>query len=404
MDYRNRKGNIQSSGAFPLAVRLGKPAFGEFLNPYGRYSGGSPVEDKEMFFGRASLIDRVIRHLSTGTMGQCFVLYGQKRSGKSSVLKQVEHRLGEAIIYAPISAGTFSPGNLWRSFARLLLQELQFRLEDADVDIPENWPNRSDVEASPLETIRDAVRSLTKQGIRIILAIDEFTYIYESGQADIEAFMRGWKALLEARAFNALLVGQDTMPRFKQTFPNEFGVTHDERITYLDKAEAAALASNPIQLDGRSRYRGQAQSSLFDFTAGSPFFMQIFCDRLVRHMNERKAAFITEADIEQVARMLTFGADALPPERFDALVTAAGENVASVPRHDLWQVLGRVARESLHSGWCYRAALSELPRSQEALIDLSDREILIIEGERVRIRVGLFASCYVPTNMQGEIK
>lgn len=392
VDYRNRKGNNQSSGAFPLAVRLGKPAFDDIPNPYGRYSGGSPVEDKEMFFGRESLIDRVIRHLSTGTMGQCFVLYGQKRSGKSSVLKQVEHRLGEAVIYAPISAGTFSPGNLWCSFARLLLQELKFRLEDANVDIPENWPNRSEVEAGPLETIREVVRSLTKQGIRIILAIDEFTYIYESGQADIEAFMRGWKALLEARAFNALLVGQDTMPRFKQAFPNEFGVTHDERITYLDRAEAAGLASDPIQLDGCSRYRGQAQSRLFDFTAGSPFFMQIFCDRLVRHMNERKAAFITEADIEQVARTLTIGTDALPPERFDALVTAAGENVASVPRNDLWRVLGRVARESLHSGWCYRASLSELPRSQEALTDLSDREILIIEGERVRIRVGLFAA------------
>jgi tetratricopeptide (TPR) repeat protein len=392
VDYRNRKGNIQSSGAFPLAVRLGKPAFDEIPNPYGRYSGGSPVEDKEMFFGRASLIDRVIRHLSTGTMGQCFVLYGQKRSGKSSVLKQVEHRLGEAVIYAPISAGTFSPGNLWCSFARILLQELRFRLEDANVDIPKNWPSRSDMEASPLETIREVVRGLTKQEIRIILAIDEFTYIFESGQADIQAFMRGWKALLEAKAFNALLVGQDTMPRFKQAFPNEFGVTHDERITYLDRAEAEALASDPIRLDGCSRYRGQAQSRLFDLTAGSPFFMQIFCDRLVRHINLRNAAFITEADIEQVARMLTIGTDALPPERFDALVTAAGENVANVPRNNLWQVLGRIARESLHSGWCYRASLSELPRIQEVLADLSDREILIVEGERVRIRVGLFAA------------
>ncbi len=392
VDYRNRKGNIQSSGAFPLAVRLGKPTFGEIPNPYGRYSGGSPVEDKEMFFGRASLIDRIIRYLSEGDLGQCFVLYGQKRSGKSSVLKQIEQRLGGPVLYAPISAGTFTPGNLWCSFARLLSQELKFRLEDAHIDIPKNWPSRSDIEASPLETIRAVVRDLIKQGIRLVLAVDEFTYIFESSQADLEAFMRGWKALLEAKAFNALLVGQDTMPRFKQAFPNEFGVTHDERITYLDKAEAEALASDPIHLDGCSRYRGQAQSRLFDLTAGSPFFMQIFCDRLVRHVNERKSAFVTEADIEQVARALTVGADALPSERFDALVTAAGEKVAKVPRNELWQVLGRVARESLHSGWCYRASLSELPRSQEALADLSDREILIAEGERVRIRVGLFAA------------
>ena len=86
------------------------------------------------------------------------------------------------------------------------------------------------------------------------------------------------------------------------------------------------------------------------------------------------------------------GGDALPPERFDALVTAAGEKVASVPREDLWCVLARVARESLHSGWCYKTSLIELPKGQEALRDLIDRQILAVEGERVSIRVGLFSA------------
>jgi hypothetical protein len=401
VEYRNRKGDTEKSQPFSLAVRLGEQSFDEIPNPYGRYSGGSPVEDEEMFFGRAALIDRVIRYLSSGSLGQCFVLYGQKRSGKSSVLKQVERRLGDSVIFAPMSAGTFAPSNLWGSFARLLLQELTFRLEDTGVDIPENWPSRSDVEGSPLETIRDTVRGLTKRGYQLVVAIDEFTYIYENAQVDVENFMRGWKALLEARTFNALLVGQDTMPRFKQAFPNEFGVTHDERISYLTEEESAALASRPILLEGLSRYRGQALHRLFGLTAGSPFFLQIACDRLVRHLNSRKAAFVTEADIDQVARMLTVGNDALPPERFDALVTAAGEKVATIPRDNLWRVLGRVARESLHSGWCYRDALSELPRSSEAVKDLVDREILAMKGERVSVRVGLFAA-WLRANQQME--
>jgi AAA+ ATPase superfamily predicted ATPase len=345
-----------------------------------------------MFFGRAALIERVVNYLSTGNMGQCFVLYGQKRSGKSSVLKQVEKRLGKSVLFAPMSAGTFSPGNLWGSFARLFLQELRFRLEDAGCDALENWPSRSEADVSPLETIREVVREVTKRGYRTVIAIDEFTYIYENAHSDMETFMRGWKALVEARSFNALLVGQDTMPRFKQAFPNEFGFTHDEPLTYLNEEEAAALASRPILLDGMSRYRGQALQRLFELTAGSPFFLQITCDRLVRHLNSRKAAFVTEADIEQVARTLTVGGNALPPERFDALVTAAGEKVAAVPRDDLWRVLARIARESLHSGWCYKEALSELPRSLEALRDLIDRKILTVEGERVSIRVGLFAA------------
>lgn len=392
IDYRSRLGSIESTQPFSLAVRLGKPAFDEIPNPYGRYSGGSPVEDERMFFGRATLIDRVVKYLSTGTMGQCFVLYGQKRSGKSSVLKQVEKRLGQPVLFAPISAGIFAPGNLWGSFSRLLLQELTFRLEDAGSAVPTNWPTRPDVDSRPLESIRDVLRSLNKLGHQVVVAIDEFTYLFENAQNDVEIFMRGWKALLEARAFNAILIGQDTMPRFKQTFPNEFGVTHDERITYLDETEAAALASHPILLDGSSRYRGQALQRLFALTAGSPYFLQITCDRLVRHLNARKAAFVTEADIEQVARTLTVGGDALPPERFDALVTAAGENVASVPRDDLWCVLARIARESLHSGWSYRSSILELQKGQEALKDLVDREILTVEGERVSIRVGLFAS------------
>jgi len=392
VDYRSRKGEIESSQPFSLAVRLGSPAFDEIPNPYGRYSGGSPVEEEEMFFGRAALVNRVVQHLSAETMGQCFVLYGQKRSGKSSVLKQVEQQLGKSVLFAPMSAGTFAPDNLWGSFARLLLQELTFRLEDTGADVPKNWPSRSDVDVSPLETIRDVVRNLNKGGHRVVVAIDEFTYVFENAHDDVEMFMRGWKALLEARTFNAVLVGQDTMPRFKQTFPNEFGVTHDERITYLDEEEAAALASTPILLNGASRYRGQSLQRLFVLTAGSPFFLQIACDRLVRHLNIRKAAFVTEADIEQVARTLTVGGDALPPERFDALVTAAGEKVASVPREDLWCVLARVARESLHSGWCYKTSLIELPKGQEALRDLIDRQILAVEGERVSIRVGLFSA------------
>jgi len=392
VQYRNRSGTMEKLESQSLAVRLGNDVFEEIPNPYSRYSGGSPVEDETMFFGRSSLVDRIAQHMSTGDAGQCFVLYGQKRSGKSSVLKQVEKRLTSKALFASLSAGAFDPTRLWGSFARLLVQELEFRLEDAGLEIPASWPSRNDVDNQPIETIRDISRAMNRLGHRLIVAIDEFTYIYENSQTSIEDFMRGWKALLEAKTFNALLIGQDTMPRFKQAYPNEFGVTHDERISYLSVSEAERLATQPIFRNRQSRYRGQAFQKLFDLTAGSPFFMQIVCDRLVRHLNARHAPFVTEADIEQVRQQLTVGADALPPERFDPLVTAAGEKVATIPRDILWQLLARVAKESLHSGWCYRSAIADLPRAEDATKDLIDREVLATEGDRVSIRVGLFAA------------
>lgn len=396
VEYRTRKGSVENTSTSPIAVRMGSPSsFVEIHNPYGRYSGGSPVDEDSMFFGRTPLIQRIIQCISAGNNGQCFVLYGQKRSGKSSVLKQVEKRLtceDKSVLFVSLSALSFDLNKLWQSFARSLVLESKFRLEDYDIKVPNDWPTPDEAEQDPIEKIRIAARIVGKLGLRLIIAVDEFTKVFEGETKDVGHFMGGWKALLEAKAFNALLVGQDTMPRFKQAFPNEFGVTHDERITYLEQDEAESLASTPILLEELTRYRGQALTRLFDLTAGSPFFLQITCDRLVRHLNSRRAAFVTDADIEQVARILTVGADALPPERFDALVTAAGEKVAIVPREDLWSILARVARESLHSGWCYRNILTDIPMSIEGLKDLIDREILAAEGDRVKIRVGLFAS------------
>ncbi|OOP56540.1 MAG: hypothetical protein AYP45_08640 [Candidatus Brocadia carolinensis] len=143
--------------------------------------------------------------------------------------------------------------------------------------------------------------------------------------------------------------------------------------------------------NGKTRYRGRALEKMFDLTAGSPFYLQITCDRLVQHLNDRRAVFITEADIDYVAHILTVGTETLPPERFNALVTAAGKKVDTISEDDLWHLLRRLARASSQNGWCYRNILAEISNSDKALKDLVDREIIVPKGDRVSIRVGLFA-------------
>ena len=83
------------------------------------------------------------------------------------------------------------------------------------------------------------------------------------------------------------------MPKFKQAFPNEFGVTHDEQITYLSVDNAVELAEKPIATNVGTRHRGRAIDRLIEYTAGSPFYLQIICDHLVRHLNRRRRPFVT---------------------------------------------------------------------------------------------------------------
>jgi hypothetical protein len=397
--YRCTSGHIEESPARTMVAVL-EPArrFVTVTNPYSRYSGGTPVEEQKMFFGRRELLDRIYSEVTTGPLGQCFVLYGQKRSGKSSVLRQLSNRLRPPSLAVYLSLGTIDTARAERSFVQACIDALYERLvhDFGMTDVVEhNWPRESQVEASPIESFRRSVRAATRllqarkgwREVRPIFLIDEFTYVYEYIREGLltPAFMRQWKSLLESKTFDAVLVGQDTMPRFKEAYPNEFGVTYDERISYLSGEEARALAEDPIMMGGESRYKGASLDRLISLTAGSAFYLQIFCDRLVQHLNRNRLVFITESVVGDVLGQLTTGPSALSIDKFDPLITAGGESVALAPKERYLALLTRIALNPLITS-------QQIDTGDAALVqDLFAREVLERDAAaRLRIRVGLF--------------
>jgi hypothetical protein len=410
--FRCASGQIAESPARTMVAVL-EPArrFVSVANPYSRYSGGTPVEEQAMFFGRQELLERIYSEVTTGPLGQCFVLYGQKRSGKSSVLRQLAKRLRRPNLAVYFSLGTIDTAKAERSFVQACIDALYERLvHDFDMtDVVEhNWPRDHQVDASPIESFRRSVLASTRllqarkgwRNVRPIFLIDEFTYVYEYIKEGLltPAFMRQWKSLLESRTFDAVLVGQDTMPRFKEAYPNEFGVTHDERISYLSAEEARALAEDPIMMAGESRYKGASLDRLIGLTAGSAFYLQIFCDRLVQHLNRNRLVFITESVVGDVLGQLTTGPSAMPLDKFDPLITAAGESVALASKDRYLALLTRVALNPLITS-------REFGPEDTALVrDLFAREVLERDPSgRLSIRVGLFAE-WLRANSVGDVE
>ena len=202
--FRGANGQIAESPARTVVAVL-EPARGfvSVTNPYSRYSGGTPVEEQKMFFGRQELLDRIYHELTSGPLGQCFVLYGQKRSGKSSVLRQLAKRLGPPNLAVHLSLGTIDTTKAERSFVQACIDALYERLvHDFDMtDVLEhNWPRDFQVEASPIESFRRSVLAATHliqarkgwRSVRPIFLIDEFTYVYEYIREELltPAFMR----------------------------------------------------------------------------------------------------------------------------------------------------------------------------------------------------------------------
>ncbi|MFF0492051.1 hypothetical protein ACFYTQ_23735 [Nocardia sp. NPDC004068] len=393
-----------TSELFSIPVRFASTtSFTPIYNPYESYSGGSVVDDPEMFFGRKLLLQKILGELTVGPPGQCFVLYGQKRSGKSSILSQLTRRLTLPHIVANVTLGEINASTANTSFLRLCVEELRETAKKEGFENEIHWPSRN-LGDEPLaefkRLLRDVhhkVADLLGQPIRIIYLVDEFTYMYEyitEGVVD-GSFMRQWKALHESKLFSTVLVGQDSMPGFKRKFPNEFGVTHDERISYLDVKSAGQLCEKPIHLDGRTRFRGRSLDRMLSLSGRSPWFLQIMCDELVRHLNERRADLITESDINAVAKALVSGSAMLPIERFDPFISEAGESVSLAPSEVYLEILAWVADHSRSGGGVWRGDLSRLDMADldvDMIVDdMLEREVLANDGDgRLRIHVGIF--------------
>ncbi|GIV88752.1 MAG: hypothetical protein KatS3mg055_1270 [Chloroflexus sp.] len=418
--YRTRSGEIQQTSIANFSIRLSsEDEFEEIENPYAPYAEGGIVGEPSMFYGRDELIANVASALEMSrAQSKCVVIYGQKRAGKSSILYHLKKRLKakEDLLVLDIgnigaildehSKTPFLYQILWT-----ILKELRNAIEDKviegktplDISFPTDLefyqhPSALSLFRDIFERFRRAASRIPEwQSVRVILLIDEFSYVYDCIINGLipETFMRNWKALLQDNFFNAVLVGQDVMPKFKQRFPNEFGTTQDERVTYLRIEDAKRLIDEPIRIGGRSgesRYREKAIDRILELTAGSPFYIQILCNRLVEYMNRKRASLVTEADVEQVKDELIRGVNALGIDKFDNLINSGDTSPGAISDEDVRKVLISIAENS-RTGPCSRSNIACETNTpvDEILEDLVRRDVVERErGQYYSIRVGLF--------------
>jgi hypothetical protein len=417
LSYRTRTENqINTSNAQAIPLYPAEN-FEEIENPY-HY--GLPVSDANMFFGRQQMIENLLAAIRKNSLAKSLVIYGQKRTGKSSVLLHLKRQLTLPVIPVYFSLGDVDdPSNTalhddpaLGTFLYTIIRRIEATFKNlAGEGYPSVEVERPILERfiqAPRNEFQDYMEELKRilkpipayRDVRLMLLLDEFTYIYEEiNKGNIkDTFMRAWKALLEAGHFGAVLVGQDVMPQFTERFPNEFQVAESLRVSYLAPEDAHDLIVKPIKIPGteESRYKGEAVKRLIELTAGNPYYIQIFCYRLVNYMNSKKAIYVTDADIERVKNGLIRGNDALQKTDFDNLIRAAdGISDMTLPE-DAEAVLREIANGShTPDAYCDRTAItaemSQAKSIDEVLDDLVKRDVVEKSGvSRYRIRVRLF--------------
>ncbi|MDA2934780.1 ATP-binding protein [Acidobacteria bacterium AH-259-D05] len=275
------------------------------------YIVGNPVRSPEMFFGRQEEFQFIRRTLENQQQGCVFVLCGERRTGKTSILYQIlNRRLGPTFIPAFVDMQ-----GLVVQKDEELLQELVSRIANA---VAEEQNSSELTSIQPVTSylgftgFMDVIARQTS-GRRLVLLIDEYELIADKVQA----------GKLSAEVYHYLNSLLERYPRLSFVFtgsrelePNSgwshlLGKSFYRKITFLGRKDAEELICRPLQ--SKVFFRGGVVGDILRLTQGHPFYTQLFCQSMVDVANESQNNIVDQKMLREVVQRVL---ENPPPQLF----------------------------------------------------------------------------------------
>lgn len=406
---------------FPVSIS--DAVFKPIKNPFRAYASQQEVEDPEMFFGRDKDIADIIRIISDEdgnlTPKKSVALYGQKRTGKSSLLYHARERIRrdfpQAVLLDLGSLGAYDTANnnftksvmggILSKLRRAVLLDRRYSglktlLKEKGLEIPyqqmmDATENYDVIFKSFMDDLDWVIR---ESGVpyRIIIFIDEFTHLYGHIQKGLvtDQFLRFWRESVHDHSWISIIVGQDSMETLKAEYGNELGATAMFPVTYLKPEEARRMIRVPISRQNPEvRFSEDAVDRLVELTAGSAYLLMILCAELVDYLNEVRHNNVIAAHIDQlVDRVFTGGV--ITASNFDPLYNDVSCPGDERRRDDNFTLLVELARRTrlapaVSMGQLTPEGLTPA-RTAELLKTLEARGVVKVEQNQYSIVVGLF--------------
>ena len=273
-------------------------AFQFIPNPY---VAGTPLEaGSPLFFGREDLFSFIGENLSAAHRNN-LVLIGQRRTGKSSLLKQLPLRLGESYlpVYLDGQSIALDPGlpaffsNLAMEIG-LALQDCGFTVEVPDLHAFTERPAHT-FERDYLRQVRAAIGNR-----HLVLLLDEFEELEsaaKSGNLDASIFGFLRHLIQHESRLSVIFCGTHRMEELATDYWNVlFNISLYKHVGFLEYEEAVRLIQEPVAAYGMC-YDDLALDKMWRITAGHPYFLQLLCHSLVNQHNRAGRSYVTVSDV-----------------------------------------------------------------------------------------------------------
>ncbi|WP_161977980.1 HEAT repeat domain-containing protein [Dictyobacter kobayashii] len=272
----------------------------EILNPY---TSGTPIRNREMFYGRQDDINSLREKLSSTTANKVVVLSGQRRMGKTSLIYQLTNALTKSpFVPVPIDLQGQALKNmeqLFAGFATRISEETKLHRQ-ITVTVPEAESFQNNPTATFDTFLNEVFQQLPNE--KLVLLLDEFDVLQEKIDQGIinRDVLHYLRSLMQHRqGLNFLLVGA---PRIKHTTEQSWSVFFNialyHNLSKLKPADATALITEPIQ--SSMEYDMLALERVRKLSGDLPYFIHVISEILIGHCNKHKRSYVTINDVNAV--------------------------------------------------------------------------------------------------------
>ncbi|MCF4969772.1 nSTAND1 domain-containing NTPase [Nostoc sp. CMAA1605] len=371
-----------------LTEASGKFGFLEITQPIANpYVIGNPVTGK-VFVGREDIMRRLEELWTVASQCPSVILYGHRRMGKSSILRNLHPRLGANTVIVDFNMQrvgmVFSTGELIYNLA----------LSIYDVLLPEQHLQLGEPQAerffayNPYTALDRFLKQINQVRYekRFIITIDEFELIEQLiTEKYLESrFLDFLRGLIQTYPWLIIaFAGLHTLQEMTQDYWNPlFGSVTAIPVSFISPKAAERLIVQPSE-DFNIDYEPTAVAMIIQLTNGQPYLLQLIGHSLVTYFNrqtfelgvERERRF-TSADVETVINTPEFYRDG------NAYFNGVWVQAAKSQPPGQIDILQSLSRQSLSLTEIVNSTGISLPEVEAALTTLQRHDVIKSHGEQ----------------------
>jgi hypothetical protein len=221
------------------------------------------------FFGRKTLVNKALTaHRSNG-----LTLVGNRRMGKTSLLREIKHQLAnknERLKIADLYGSKYhSTASVVDELLRQLRPELTLRIERGDAQLVKEFPLL-------IHQLSD------KEDVTVAVFIDEVDELLALDQLQDHELMNLLRAAFQHEGCRAFFAGFRRAIEAKQRNDSPmFNFTKSEVVGAFTREETTAMIVEPLALLDLDVASTDLPAMIYRETAGHPELIQIFCGELI---------------------------------------------------------------------------------------------------------------------------